>query len=614
VQGGLVAGAAYLALLVIAMLMALRMAQTAAEPAQRRLGLAFTGVFTAFAVDGLFGFNLHAPVSGGLFWLLLGAFAGLHARPWTRMRAKGQGRVRAALPAVAGAAFALGVMGMSASVFALRGDGARYYGEAEAAHGQYEMASRLNPWEWRFRQALGGVMLDQSFYASAAKHFEEALALNPNDPASLAGIARAQALRASHIEAEGLDGVEETEQAGLEAAERASALCPPLVDAALARASILGNRLVRTRGESAELVDEAEAAAGELLALAPDAARQAWQLFANVRAIRGDAGDAAEAFAHALTHGPDDARTWQAFENLAHHTAAFAPYLDSIRWREERLRLEQPDAAEERATMALRRAKSIAAGYDAPGQVSVAFAIAAQAEPMRPGLWPSFYAYARQHENQMRAFRAVVEDAGRTLEELAGPSPPPAALPVLIAGLAARGEDSMPAAAENCYQAIAFERVQQQQPVEALREDYGWVWTFLADEAERLPADAESTGLVLLRLGMAAVLLDEDARALAVLTAAEPNLPLEPRVECLRQMGEVAMRLGEQEAAIGALIRATQLAPRNLGAQLDYARALATAGEADAARLVYRRILGSFQFDGENRARIQAEMNQVGRN
>ncbi|MBI1320026.1 MAG: hypothetical protein GC168_13940 [Candidatus Hydrogenedens sp.] len=75
-----VAGAA--SLLAVWLVALFRSAQLAMHPdrAARRLGEAFLAAFTAIIVDGQFGFNLHTPVSGGLFFLLLGLLFAVHAR------------------------------------------------------------------------------------------------------------------------------------------------------------------------------------------------------------------------------------------------------------------------------------------------------------------------------------------------------------------------------------------------------------------------------------------------------------------------------------------------------------------------------------------------------
>ena len=607
VQGGLIAGASYLALMALAIVQGLAMAIRASDPAQRRIGLAFAAVFAAFAVDGLFGFNLHAPVSGGLFWLLLGAFAGLHAQPWAD--ARGLRFAPRVWPAMAGAsavALVLGGMAFASSVYALRGDGALTHGEPEAAHRQYEVARQLHPWDWRIQQSLGGLMLDQSYFGSAAGHFEEALALHPNDPASMVGLGRAQAYQAAALESEGMDGYREAERVGLDAALRAQALSPSLAEAALVRALIAANQVAREQqGQGFEAAaQEASEAAEALLALEPVAMHQAWQLAANARAANGDLPGTFEAFAMALTHEPSAERTWRAMDAFAHSTGRYGPYLDSVRWREERLRLEHAEAATERATMAIRRAEAVASGYRAPAQVSAAFQDAASIEPLLPGLWPAFYAFSR-HAERMPPFRVAVLAAGEALAEVTTPE----TLSIRIAALAAQGGEAIAAAAENCYQAIAFNLQQREAP--EVREEFGWVWEFVLGETTRLPESDETSALVLLRMGMAASLLGDDARAVEVFASAAPDLPREPRVECLRQLAAAAMRLGQGERALDALAQAVTLAPENLGARLEQARALAAAGSREAARHAYTRILADFQFDPENRARLEAEMAQV---
>src|SRR5690606_18125329 len=95
------------------------------------------------------------------------------------------------------------------------------------------------------------------------------------------------------------------------------------------------------------------------------------------------------------------------------------------------------------------------------------------------------------------------------------------------------------------------------------------------------------------------------------LDLAMPLLDREARAECLRQVGAAALRLDEVERGLRALDSAARIAPESLQAQLDYARGLATHGSAQDARAVYDRILNTFEFDAENRARIESERAQV---
>jgi O-antigen ligase len=83
-DAGFTGVALYFALLIWGVLSGLTLAGSAVDPGRSRLGYVLAACFAAFAVDGLFGFNLRVPVSAGLFFLALGLLQALQHGPVAR--------------------------------------------------------------------------------------------------------------------------------------------------------------------------------------------------------------------------------------------------------------------------------------------------------------------------------------------------------------------------------------------------------------------------------------------------------------------------------------------------------------------------------------------------
>lgn len=78
---GMIGAACHIAVLIFALWKCVKAYSTAHLPLHRRLALALLAAITAFAADGLLGFNLRAPASAGLFFVMLGVCDGVFSRP-----------------------------------------------------------------------------------------------------------------------------------------------------------------------------------------------------------------------------------------------------------------------------------------------------------------------------------------------------------------------------------------------------------------------------------------------------------------------------------------------------------------------------------------------------
>ncbi len=188
-ETGLPGAGIYLALMIAGVLLALRRTQRRTE---RLLGWSLAAAVTAFAVDGLFGFNLRVPVSGGMFFLL-----------WAL--AAGRGRADAGpQPWTAGVALVVAVVALCFAWGQYRGerqyqwaDGGYLYlstareegtpaaalaADFDAVSAALHEAARRLPWDARPEAAQGRLMMLRENWDAAEQAFAAALQRAPKNP------------------------------------------------------------------------------------------------------------------------------------------------------------------------------------------------------------------------------------------------------------------------------------------------------------------------------------------------------------------------------------------------------------------------------------------------
>lgn len=261
VDAGIVNGLLYGAMFAAGIVAGLYLAFAAADPDRRRFGLMAAAFFTAFLVDGMFGFNFHAPVSGALAVTVLGMTDGVYGavaapvRAWPR-----QPVVRTAGTAAAVLALAL-VAGHGVRVFAAewllaRGNAQAYWGMREEAAATLARAERLAPWNEEIPRAAGHNQQARgpAGFAGAAAAFERARRDAPWALATLIAQQQAQLNRALLAREQGRPEWREALGRPVATAARAQALCPVLPEAqtTLGVAALLGAESAGARRERVE--------------------------------------------------------------------------------------------------------------------------------------------------------------------------------------------------------------------------------------------------------------------------------------------------------------------------------------------------------------------------
>ncbi len=196
VEAGLPAAIVYIAILIFGLYYGLSLGLSSKDSARQHLGMTFAAFFAAFFIDGLFGFNVHVPVSAVLLFLIAGATAGVwrerdepalrHSRRFGRFPLAW----RFAALGCATIIPILGIRDFSAQFYQQRGDDRLHY-EAHgdealrykaniAADESFRRAASLAPYDWLPPYYLGVTAMSMQSPDEGAKHFARTLQLNPN--------------------------------------------------------------------------------------------------------------------------------------------------------------------------------------------------------------------------------------------------------------------------------------------------------------------------------------------------------------------------------------------------------------------------------------------------
>lgn len=222
-ESGLPGLALHVALLMALLVRSLTLAFTGNTVEKRRLGYTFAAFFTAFTVDGLFGFNLRVPVSGGLFFLMAGVLEGI-LNPLQATDVPGESgkkkkkKTQRAAPVVpetqprvfsslalcgaallcligAGMVFAGEIQyqrGNAAKVFVENPETSQYHSQALKQGEEALLAGRsLVFWDERYSDLLGHLAMRGGDTGAAIEYYGRALNTDPHHPHKAANRARA---------------------------------------------------------------------------------------------------------------------------------------------------------------------------------------------------------------------------------------------------------------------------------------------------------------------------------------------------------------------------------------------------------------------------------------
>jgi len=631
VDAGVPAASLYLILLSLAVAYGLFWSFTRRQRDEAAMGLAFAAAFTAFAVDGLFGFNLRVPVTALFLFLLLGALEGL----WRQVHATATANeplvappwwkpAGAVLIAAALVSTAFDTRHFAAMRDLQAGRAWASVGEFSLAHERLDRAAARVPWYWRIPHERAASSRRQGDIFTAAEYMSSAAALHPHSVFVLTEAARTHlSLVQQLVEAIGTPSEERT--AGLEAAlqtplhyaERATSLCPYYAEAHELLGRAHSTRASDLEHHASSLDDAARAhltstwqrAAKHLELALHHGARNRDDLYNALAVARiGERNDdgAHEALTRAIAAAPAGPHNWGLYLRFARYTGRYDAMADS-------LNAYIDDMLEEDGNHAARIAEAChflgavyLEGLDDADAAEEAFRRAVRLHPRDGGAWRTYADFAARH-GDLATLQEFVREIWRTRDEL------PEGLPPHIIALALAWDDEAESFARG---AAVMSRFLLDQPGEqvatGIRQDMSWAADLLMAAAQGLPATGEAAARARLHTGIIQIRLGRHAAGLGLLRAALPELPRTARIDCRVHMANALIQLDRLDEAARELERVVELEPSLIDLWVLLARTHRDAGQTFEARRTYDSILREFDLDRGSRAILEEELRALG--
>lgn len=596
VDAGLPAAALYMALMLWAVLRSLVLAGHPSRP-HRVFGITLAAAFLAFAVDGLFGFNMRVPVSAVMVFVLLGVLAGISRE------APSPGRPLAVAGSVVLLAAALVNVWYSTQFFRAErafqdAEAARYRAayyqsrdqdeparmELARAYAALDRGARLRPWDHRFPAFMAFLDVQRGAHADAIARLGYALDPACADVTALVRLARAcvgQAMQTPGQRAQSL----ETAQRVL---DRVETLCPPLPAHWELRATLeqihAEDAAAHGRDARPHWARAADAWHQALLHGAKDRARLQ-RLMARAWLAAGDPQRAADALARAAESDPEAEETWMLFHQAVRATGDPAPLQNHLHTAWGRLRKREPVPHDALAAVAWH----LAVLYREAGQPAEARRTLEGGLQSAPGalrLWGE-YTLTFAPDERLDALCERLDQAETALREHAGASAPPGLQ--LAAGICARDAGEVLA----CAEALAARAIAQAKddPPHVLARDLSWMGDLLIQAAARVALPPGDMGILLRDVGEVFLLAGRWEAAAEALEGAAARLPGESRALPLARCSEALAQLGRGAEALPMARTAMKHARAPLVRHM-LARRLAEAGQMEEARFHYAALAG----------------------
>ncbi len=619
VDSGLPAAGVWLALMCTALGGALIMAWTARDQARRRLGWLFAAVFTAFFVDGLFGFNLRLPVSASLLFVFFGLMEGLAERG-APPESGGGPRVPAWLrwPAAAAVLFflLLGTREFAGMYHHHQGVGAQASKQYALAARHYELGRMIAPWKHRFPWRLGQLAMVRQDMETAEKEFNTALALNPNDIVMRTTLAEAQMVRAQRTDTETREGALEALRLYDAAAENARfvlELCPMFAQAhdALGRAASLGAALLAAR-KNPDIADKAreywQMARTHLqqAVVSEDATEGRAGIYRNLGRVcvaLSDFDGAEQAFARAAQADPADDDTWPLFLQFAREHNRFGRLRTALSDQIDWLRNKREPDRNALATMNLFYANVLEVGFSDLDGAEDAYGLAVQYAPLRGEVWTNLARFAFT-TGRIPAMRAMIL---RSCDQLAARTPPSPPLPQVAAvdAVLRRGPEAMDNA--TLVLATAARSVRPDAPLSPAQE-FGWAGIMLFELLQQDAPDEARTCNAAFNLALVFAVTGEYGRADMLFNGARRCLAPELQPALVVQWADMRVRQDRAREALTMLEEALASYPDDMDLSWAAARAMVKMGRREDALRAYRSLLESDKMEEGARAMLREEM------
>ncbi len=619
IEAGAAGSAVYIALLAWAVLASLTLA--GGRPDTRGIGWALAGAFSAFAVDGLFGFNMHVPVSAGLFFLFLGVLDGARREEPPE---DGKPGPRAIMLAAALAALAmfctvfetrsfLGERLFQRAQGALhwaeeyRADAKRYTYFREQAYKALLDGWHYLPWEARFPRQLGQIDLGRRRFAESVGYYQAAIRLFPRHPEMMVSLSQAHINHALSFLETSQDAEEETGafgqhlDAARRAAEAARALAPQYADAQEALGRIAFLRGVHLRGRETDAAphwrEAAETLERALELGAPDRATLN-RMLAQAH-IHLDQADRAEAALRlAVEAAPEQLESWQLFQSYAGDFDRHAVFVNALTRALGRLKERAPQPVEAIVAATLRLAGEYALHDNDAPLAAATLAGALGSYPERLDLWTAWL-LTLPPGRRLPAARAVsAEKLGKA----------PARLREAVAG--APGEDALVREATRWLIDVSMELLRSHAR-EEVRGRIGWLARRLHKEAVEADLPPAERGLLLMRAGGVYAGAGDWNEADTALEQAIALLDGVDQVQAMLHRSEVLGECGKRDEALRVARQAARLMPGSPSVRWNLARQLVEAGRLKEARFEYTSLVQGRAVDPGQMQQLQTELQEL---
>lgn len=619
IDGGLLSAGIYLAMLVMGIGAGLVMAFRAREPGHRSLGYAFAAFFTAFLIDGLFGFNLRVPISAVLLFLAMGVMEGLNPAASNSLKLPRAARIglRISVAVVLMCILVLNVRVFLSQIFYQEGIRAHYRKEVDPARAAFERGRAMAPWDWQFERRLGLLRLATYEPEAAIAHFEKSLDLNPYFIMTQLRLGHAKLMVArqrmqSDPEAAGAIHALLTEAE--EDIETVLRLCPmlPAAHELLGRiASVHALHRAAAKDKSPDdeayiqaLWDRAEYHLEYAIKSAPEPQSELFRMLGNVRTAIGKPEKAEQALVRAIEANPADMETWPLLLDLAHAHKRYDSVRNTAYAQIRRLQAADPPNQNAIGSAYLFLANILETGYADYSGADAAYTAAINHAPQRLEVWANFARYAQDHNRK----DALIAAAAQSCAQLAVAGEPPlphvgAVCAVLQQGVAALEQASTALLAQ----------VRAHRPGESLSaaQAYGWAARILLETAQT--ADPTDPGICAawMNLGIIHAGIEQLDIADRLFTHAEHCIDTERATFLAIYWADTRLRMNRGGDALDLLLNAHDKDPGNLDCLWAIARTHARIGRYREAREAFNELLQEPDLAPQGRAMIEEELRSL---
>lgn len=617
VDAGLLATAAHLALLVLGVVHGLYLYFLRQDPARRRFGLAAAAFFTAFLVDGLFGFNLRVPVSAFLLFVMMGFVEAFYLEntPVLPIRNRfGQPLfVRLAVVVLAVLSGYMATRSFNAERYLQTGRGAMMHegGYFAAAADFFRKGGALAPWDFRYplNEALAQVKLKQR--GAADDLLDRSTALRPDYIVTLVVSADTKRDLAVEQHATSPERARELFEEGRRNAARVAELCPPypLAQELLGRMAAT-RALLATGGAAADeevdaLWQEAETHLRQAVMLGGAEPGRLFMMIARAQLAREDLAGALASLQRAAGLQPDNRDVWSVFAEYSGKSGSFEAMHDALTAQIARLASARAPDVETTALLHLWQAYVLGTKLHRPQEALRSYQATLNALPERAEVWADFALFADLNGLMPEFEQTALTQYNRSRT---GRTAVPATVEAVVAawtdGAAGvqRGAETLVAAID----AGAFSVPSV--PLETLT---GWAGRILLDEIQNhtgQPAEVAAGAYALSRFFL---MIEAPGPAEQLLRLALPHLPALDKAVAAQQLASILEEQDRPREAIPVLQEAVRAVPTHTGVRLKLAETLEAVGRTAEARLEYTMLRQSPGLPAEWRPKVEEALRRL---